>query len=155
MHNSPSSSSRCINIHTTHYIEVLKGCVRYPLSSSVGIWNSHVGTLPLHTCLLAHSTLLGDSSGRYLPPLPNSHVCRARLHRTRELNLIILYTNLTVRLKPLDTQLAHCTLSYRCLAPPLPAATGIGGGGGGGGGGGKVGGCGGGGGGGDDNGGSG
>ncbi len=65
--------------------------VRYPLSSFVGIWNSHIGTLPLHTCLLAHSTLLGDSSGRYLPPSPNSHVCRARLHCTRELNLIILF----------------------------------------------------------------
>ncbi len=36
MHTSPSSSSHCINILTTHYIEVLKGCVRYPLSSYKG-----------------------------------------------------------------------------------------------------------------------
>ena len=34
-----------------HYIEVLKGCVRYPLSNYKGIWNSHVGSLPLHIFL--------------------------------------------------------------------------------------------------------
>ncbi len=68
MHTSPSSSSRCINIHTTHYVEVLKGCVRYPLPSYKGntplardasrsacVWKRM--RLQMH-CLFLHSTTL-------------------------------------------------------------------------------------------------
>ncbi len=58
--------------------------VRYPFSSSMGILNSHVGTLSLHTCLQAHGTLLRDSEGIICRNLPKSHVCRVALHCTRE-----------------------------------------------------------------------
>ncbi len=50
--------------------------VRYPLSSYLGIWNSHVGTLPLHTCFLArvwhmaHYTHTTRNSS--LPPAHNT-----------------------------------------------------------------------------------
>ena len=44
---SSSSSSRSINSTLASYIEVLKWCIRYPLSNYKGIWNSQVESLPI------------------------------------------------------------------------------------------------------------
>ena len=46
-HTQMTKAAAATKIFTQHYIAVLKGCVRYPLSNYAGIWNSHVGTLPL------------------------------------------------------------------------------------------------------------
>jgi hypothetical protein len=72
-------------------------CVRYPLSSYKGIWNSHAGTLPLH--VFWHMVQYYEIAGKavFLHPI-KLHVCHVAYIAQGSKEIIILCTNLTVRL---------------------------------------------------------
>ena len=48
VHNQESG-----DLHTTHKLEIPKGCARYPQASILGIWNSHIEPVSLTLAKLA------------------------------------------------------------------------------------------------------
>jgi hypothetical protein len=76
------------------------------LSSYIGIWNSHLDTLPL-LVLSGTVSLSGNSIGSYLLPIAKVPYASPAFPSHKRAKLIILCTNLTVRLNS-NTQLEHC-----------------------------------------------
>jgi hypothetical protein len=75
-----TSNSSGVNSTTASYIEVLKGCVRYPLSNYEGIWNSHIESLPLRISGTWHSIM--RNAARLPPPCKDTYVsCFASEHK--------------------------------------------------------------------------
>jgi hypothetical protein len=81
-----------------HTVEVLKGCVRYPLSSYKEIWNSHIGTLSLYVFwhMVQYYEIAGKAVSLHSIKL---HVCHVAYITRGSKELVILCTNSTVRLK--------------------------------------------------------
>ena len=70
--------------------------VRYPLSNYEGIWNSHVELLPLR--ILRHMAQYSGRSGKFATTLLRYISVLFHLGAQESRELIILCTNLTVRL---------------------------------------------------------
>jgi hypothetical protein len=79
----------------------------------MGIWNSHIGTFPPHTCCQAHGTLLQNQVKGSLPPPTSLHVCRVALHCTRELRAHYLVHQLDSKTKLVSAlQITLLSMSY-------------------------------------------
>ncbi len=88
------SLPKCLN----NQADKLAKHVRYPLSSYKGIWNSHVGTLPL--LAFWHMVQYYEIAEKAVSLHPiKLHVCHVAYIAEGSKELIILCTNSTVRLK--------------------------------------------------------